>query len=54
MPNYGMKIQYHTTLQFKLGGEAIGKVIFHSEISDNPCGGYDWKCNSGNTYHISG
>lgn len=36
------------------GGETIGKVIFHSEISDNPCSGYDWKCNSGNTYHIPG
>ena len=36
------------------GGEAIGKVIFHSEVSDNPCGGYGWKCDSGNPYNISG
>ena len=54
MPDYGMEIQYHATLKFKLGGEAIGKVIFHSEVSDNPCGGYGWKCSSGNPYHISG
>ena len=50
----GWKFQYLSTRQFKTGGEAIGKVIFHSEISDNPCSGYDWKCNSGNAYHISG
>ncbi len=54
MSDYGMKIQHHATLQFKSGGESIGKVIFHSEVSDNPCGGYGWKCCSGNPYNISG
>ena len=54
MSDYGMEIQYHATLKFKLGGEAIEKVIFHSEISDNPCSGYGWKCCSGNPYNISG
>ncbi len=54
MLDYRMKIQYHATRKFKSGGESIGKVIFHSEVSDNPCGSYGWKCSPGNPYDISG